>query len=146
MISYEGIFFEEESEKLLYSLEEVHLPIINDKYHCTFKYHPSNEEIFNELVGKEIEVQLVGYACNGRNSGFLIKLPEYIEKYYINIDNGIKIKSHITTSIEKDAEPYDTKNLDFKPLPKIINIKGKFGYFIKESDKEYISYKPYNNI
>ena len=41
MISYEGIFFEEEEEKVILSLEKKNLGLVNDKLHCTFKYHPT---------------------------------------------------------------------------------------------------------
>ena len=61
MLSYEGIFFEGETVDFIHSLETEQLPIINNEIHCTFKYHPSESEIFDELVGKEIEVLLIGY-------------------------------------------------------------------------------------
>ena len=84
MLSYEGIFFEGETIDFIHSLETEKLPLVNDEIHCTFKYHPANNEIFNELVGKEIEVLLIGYGHDSDNSGFLIQLPTEIEKYYIN--------------------------------------------------------------
>ena len=50
MLSYEGIFFEGETVDFIHSLETEQLPIINNEIHCTFKYHPSESEIFDELV------------------------------------------------------------------------------------------------
>ena len=41
MLSYEGVFFDEEGENLIFSLEKKHLGLVNDKLHCTFKYHPT---------------------------------------------------------------------------------------------------------
>ena len=37
----------------------------------------------------------------------------------------------------------NTKNLNFKPLEKPIKLVGKFGYWIKEEDNEYLSFEPY---
>ena len=41
-----------------------------------------------------------------------------------------------------------TKDLNFLPLEKPIKLTGKFGFYIKEEDKEYISFDPYtqNNL
>ena len=76
MLSYEGIFFEEDMVNIIHSLEKEKLARINDEIHCTFKYHPNNNEIFNEIVGQVFEVYLVGYGNDGQNSGFEILLPE----------------------------------------------------------------------
>ena len=147
MLSYEGIFFEGETVDFIHSLETEKLPLVNDEIHCTFKYHPIDNEIFNELVGKEIEVLLVGYGHDGKNSGFKLELPEDIMEYYINYDEEnpqvLKVP-HITASLSEGAKASKTKNLSFVPLDKPIPIKGKFGYWIKEEDKEYVSYEPYN--
>lgn len=70
MVSYEGIFFLEDTADFIHSLEKNRLPIINNELHCTFKYHPSEDEIFDELIGKEFEVLIVGYANDGNNSEF----------------------------------------------------------------------------
>jgi len=143
MVSYEGLFFEGESKNKILELEERHLPIMNDELHCTFVYHPTSKDFYEELIGKEYKVKLVGYACNNKNSGFLIEIPEELIKYYKNIDrdqNKMK-KPHITVSISKDSEPYLTKNLNFIPLKTPVEIIGKFGYWIKEEEREYLSYE-----
>lgn len=148
MLSYEGIFFEGETADLIHSLEGERLPIINDELHCTFKYHPNENEIFDEIVGKEIEVLLVGYGSDGNNSGFQIKLPDEVMQYYINYsnDNPPRLNTpHITASLAEGAKASKTKDLNFKPLSKPIAVKGRFGYWIKDNDREYISYVPYNN-
>ena len=84
MLSYEGIFFEGEAADLIHSLEKDPLPVVNDEIHCTFNYHPKTDEIFNNLVGKEIEVSLIGYANDGQNSGFELQLPSEVMQYYRN--------------------------------------------------------------
>lgn len=146
MLSYEGIFFEGETVNFIHSLEETTLEEINDRLHCTFKYHPSSEEIFNDIVGKTFEVYLIGYANDGINSGFEILLPEELKKYYINFDEEnpsvLKIP-HITASLKEGAKASNTKKLKFNRLEKPVKIKGRFGYWIKENGKEYLSYEPY---
>lgn len=149
MLSYEGIFFDENALKIIKANELYHLPILNDIIHCTFKYHPLENEIFDELVGKEFEITLIGYGCDGKNSGFQIKLPDELINYYINYDedNNTKLKiPHITTSLSEGAKASDTKNLNFIPLEDPITIIGKFGYWIKDENKEYVSFEPYKNI
>ncbi len=144
MVKYQGIFFEGESAELIRSTEKVHLPIVNDKYHCTLKYRPSDEEIFDSVVGNEVEILLVGYACDGKNSGFEIVLPYDAERYNTNYDSEGMLKTpHITASLSEDARAVDTANLDFKPLDKPIAVKGRYGYWIKQDDAEYISYDKY---
>lgn len=148
MLSYEAIFFDDEMVNIIDSLEINPLSKVNDKIHCTFKYHPSSDEIFDEIVGQSFEVYLAGYANDGKNSGFEILLPTELNKYYINFDieEGVLAKPHITASIAKDAKAANTKKLNFEPLAKPIKVVGKFGYWIKEEDTEYLSFEPYTKI
>ena len=98
-------------------------------------------------MGKEFEILLIGYGNDGFNSGFQIQLPKELIPYYINYDeqDPTKLKvPHITASLSEEAKPSNTKNLKFKPLAKPIKIKGKFGYWIKEENKEYLSYDIYS--
>ena len=113
--------------------------------HCTFKYLPSKEEIFNEIVGKEYEIEIVGYGYNNENSGFCILLPEELSKYYINKDkNNMYVMPHITCSRIKEGESENTKDLVFEYFDKSIKVKCRFGFFIKEVKKSYISFEKYN--
>lgn len=149
MLSYEGIFFEADTVELIHSLEIEKLAKVNDEIHCTFKYHPNEEEVFNDIVGKSFEVFLIGYGNDGMNSGFQISLPDELMPYYINYDEQnpdvLKVP-HITASLSEGAKALNTKNLDFKPLEIPIRIVGKFGYWIKEENDEYVSYEPISNI
>lgn len=56
MLSYEEIFFDENALKIIKANELYHLPILNDIIHCTFKYHPLENEIFDELVEKNLKL------------------------------------------------------------------------------------------
>ncbi len=146
MVSYEGIFFDQKTVELIHSLETKTLALVNDEIHCIFKYHPSKEEIFNNLVGQEFEVTLIGYGNDNHNSGFEIKIPDKLLPYYLNYDeqDSKKLKiPHITASISEGAESSDTKNHKFTPLKQPIKINGRFGFWIKEENKEYLSYTPY---
>ena len=146
MLIYEAIFFDDETSKFIRSIEKQPLEIEYEDMHCTFKFRPAKDEIFNELVGKEFDIKIVGYASDGHNSGFSIELPEELNKYYINYDPDTnKLKTpHITVSLSEGAKPAKTKDLDFKKLDKTYTIKGKFGYYVKINNRLYISYKPYH--
>lgn len=146
MLSYERIFFETDMVDLIHSLETEKLTKVNDEIHCTFKYHPTIEEIFNDIVGKTFEIYLIWYGNDGQNSGFEILFPDELKDYYINYDEqnpGILKTPHITASLAEGAKASNTKNLNFKPLEKPIKLIGKFGYWIKDENIEYLSYEPY---
>jgi len=74
-------------------------------------------------------------------------LPEELKDYYINYDeqNPMALKvPHITASLAEGAKASNTKNLSFKLLEKPVMLVGKFGYWIKEENEEYLSYEPYS--
>ena len=147
MVGYEGIFFDKETTNFIFSIEKQHLEVVNDEIHCTFKYRPNNDELFNDIVGTEVDVLIIGYACDGQNSGFLIKIPEEYMKYYINYDednpNLLKV-THITASLAKGASASNTKNLKFELFDKPYLVRGKFGYWIKKDDVNgYVSFEKY---
>lgn len=146
-VSYQGIFFEFESANIINAADQNKLPIINDELHCTFKPKPTMQELIDELVGSEVEVEFIGYASDGQNSGFEVRFPEEYLPYYINYDetDSSKLKiPHVTASIAEGAEAYKTKDLTFQPLEKTFKVIGKFGYWIKEDDgTEYLSYEPF---
>ena len=146
MIKYEAIFLDEESINLIHELEENKLDRVNDEIHLTLKYKPKDNEIFNDIVGKKFDMYLIGYANDGMNSGFEIELTEELKPYYINYDeiNTTTLKKpHITASLSNEAEAVNTKNLNFIKLPQKYKVKGRFGYWIEDDDKEYLSFKKY---
>ena len=77
MIVYEGLFFRD--NELIRSLEKNKLPKIYKVLHCTFKYKPSEKEIFYDLFGREFEIKLIGYGNDSNNSGCEIELPKGLE-------------------------------------------------------------------
>lgn len=67
-------------------------------------------------------------------------------QYYINYDEHNILKTpHITASLAEDAKAANTKDLIFTPLENPIKITGRFGYWIKDENTEYLSYEPYLN-
>ena len=143
MIVYEGIFFEdEETVRLIHSHERRQLPNLYGPLHVTFKFRPTGEELYDHLVGSEIEVLVIGYGCDGNNSGFAVLLPDDLEEYFINCHEGnpgVKKVPHITASLAPGARAVNTKDLEFEPLPEPFIIRGKFGYFVKGMG---VSYEP----
>ena len=143
MVVYQGIFFEEETEDFIRSLEKNKLPIKVRNLHCTLKIHPNNSEVFDDIVGEEVEVLLKGYGCDGKNSGFEVVLPDYVKEYYMNYDESGELKTpHIKTSLIKDAGAMDVKNMDFEPLSEPYVIKGRFGYCIGGRSNTFLSFFP----
>lgn len=155
MINFEGLFFTKESYALLKSLEKQKLPISSDIYHCTFKLFPDKNEVFSNLIGKEFEVEIIGYASDEMNSGFLINIPDELKEYYLNYnENGKLITPHITTSINYGAKNRNTQNLKFERFDNSYKVKGIFGMNVRKNNKnviiidskyiEYKNYKRYN--
>lgn len=143
MVKYEGLFFEGENLEKILSLEKTKLDMINDEIHCTFKYRPTEEELHDKLVGKYFDVILLGYGCDGKNSGFQVDFQDELKEYYKNTDpEGKPVLPHITASIREGEEACNTKKLNFILYKEPIYIKGRFGYYLKNDDEtECISYE-----
>lgn len=125
---FQGIFLDNEVEKQLIALQERGLASSIENMHITFKFGDT-EKYPEELMGKDFDIKVTGYGSDGKNSGFSVELPEELKKHYKS--SSIP---HITVSIgEVDGvkgKPVDTAKLDFYPLDKPVQIKGKLGYFI----------------
>lgn len=152
MVRYMGIFFEKGQAELIKSLQPTKLEKTNDEIHCTFKYRPTNEELIDNLVGQEVEVYLIGYGCDGKNSGFEVDFDEAYNCYYINYlddkkeENGLPLlkPKHITASLAEGAIAAHTKDLDFVKFVEPILVKGRFGYWIDDGVlPAHISYEKY---
>ena len=141
MVRYEGLFLDEESVAKVKELEPFHLGFQNDEIHITFKYKPTAEETFDEIVGKVFELTVIGYGIDGNNSGFQVELPEELLPYYINYDENGNLKTpHITVSLAPGAKAKDTAFLKFHPITP-FTIKARFGYWTK---KGQLSFEPDN--
>lgn len=125
---FQGIFLDEKVEKQLIALQDNGLDGNIENMHITFKFGDT-EKYPEELIGKEFTFKIIGYASDGKNSGFSIEIPKELRAFYKS--SSIP---HITVSIgEVDGvkgKPVDTAKLDFKPLEEPVEIQGKLGYFI----------------
>lgn len=129
---YQGIFLNEETQKKLVQLQENGLSDIVNDMHITFNFG----ELYkfpDELMNKEIALKLIGYASDGKNSGFQVELPEELKSYYKN-KNG----AHITVSLgEVDGvkgKAVDTGTMNFEEIDP-VEISGKLGYFVFREDR-----------
>ncbi len=129
---YQGIFFDKETELKLVELQKKGLRDIVKDMHITFKFGEL-DKFPDELMNKEIALKLIGYASDGRNSGFQVELPEELNKYYKN-----KNVAHITVSLgEVDGvkgKPVDTGKMNFEQIDP-IEISGQLGYFVFREDR-----------
>ena len=93
--------------------------------HITFGFKTEfPEELCEKLVD---DIQIIGYANDGTNEAFSVRIPEWMmNKYY----NGASIP-HITLSTSRDGKPVDSGKLNFQLIDP-FTIKGMFGYFDKE--------------
>lgn len=129
---YQGIFFDKETQKKLVQLQENGLSDIVNDMHITFNFGEL-DKYPDELMNKEIALKLIGYASDGKNSGFQVELPEELKSYYKN-KNG----AHITVSLgEVDGvkgRAVDTGTMNFEEIDP-VEISGKLGYFVFREDR-----------
>ena len=128
MTGFQGIFLDETSKKRLIALQEKKLKYIVRDMHITFKFGKT-EKYPEEVLNKDYEVKIVGYAATNKNSGFQVELPEELKAYFKN-ENG----PHITVSIgEVDGvkgKAYETGLLHFNEIKEPFMISGRLGYYI----------------
>ena len=133
MTGFQGIFLDETSKKRLIALQEKKLKYIVRGMHITFKFGKT-EKYPEEVLNKDYEVKIVGYAATDKNSGFQVELPEELKAYFKN-ENG----PHITVSIgEVDGikgKAYETGLLHFSEIKSPFMISGRFGYYINGKGK-----------
>lgn len=128
MTGFQGIFLDETSKKRLIALQEKKLKYIVRDMHITFKFGKT-EKYPEEVLNKDYEVKIVGYATTDKNSGFQVELPKELKAYFKN-ENG----PHITVSIgEVDGvrgKAYETGLLHFNEIKEPFMISGRLGYYI----------------
>ena len=133
MTGFQGIFFDEINKKKLIDLQERKLKYVVKDMHITFKFGKT-EKYPEEVLNKDYEVKIVGYAATDKNSGFQVELPKELKAYFKN-ENG----PHITVSIgEVDGikgKAYETGLLHFSEIKSPFLISGRFGYYINGKGK-----------
>lgn len=127
IFGYQGIFFDESVRTELIKLQKNGLNenIIN--MHVTFNYGRLYK-FPEDIIGKEVEVIIVGYGSDGLNSGFAVEIQDELNEFYKN-----KSVAHITVSLGEvngiNGKAVDTGKLKFNKLDKTLKIKGRIGYF-----------------
>lgn len=133
MTGFQGIFFDEINKKKLIDLQERKLKYVVKDMHITFKFGKT-EKYPEEVLNKDYEVKIVGYAAIDKNSGFQVELPKELKAYFKN-ENG----PHITVSIgEVDGikgKAYETGLLHFSEIKSPFLISGRLGYYINGKGK-----------
>jgi len=129
-VIYTGIFFDKDTYNTLKaqgytSVLSKHI----DYPHVTLEFKPKSF-LPNEVIGKEVEVTIVGEGNDGQNHGYEVMLPKEVRNHYRGADIV-----HITMSIDHMAKAVNTANLNFKPITKSFTVKGKVGYFTKAGVK-----------
>ncbi len=76
--SLDIIFFDENSKKIISRLDINKLDVEPEYFHITFRYLPNKDERINDVVGEEYTLKIIGSANNGKNSGVLIEIPKNI--------------------------------------------------------------------
>ena len=126
---YQGVFFDEATAKLLEKVQRTPLADTVRDMHVTFKFGDL-EKFPSEFINWDVEIRLVGYACDGKNSGFAVELPQEIEKKLYKCNRPIHVIVSLGTQNGEKAKAIDTAKLNFKPLEKPVTITGKLGYFV----------------
>lgn len=138
MINYEGIFFEDQEMEKLFSNEGTFLGTRNDVPHITFLYKPDKNHLLEEIIGNDVTCYLTGYGCDGENSAFMVSFPDEYTEYYHNKDQDGKIViPHITASLSSNGKASNSRNLTFVKFKEPVLVTGRFGYWIKDNEKEY---------
>ena len=89
--------------------------------HVTFGFRTEFPEY---MLGKPVDVRVVGYGNDGKNEAYLVKLPKWTKDVY----HGAETK-HITLSVAYGSKPIDSCKLKFKPIEEPFYLEGIFGYF-----------------
>ncbi len=139
MVLYMGIFFDLATSNKLFEAEKTHLKKRKETFHITLLYKPKKEDClaFNRFINKEFEVKVIGYACDGKNSGFKVELTKEFSEYCNKV-------MHITTSIAVGEKNRNTEKLEFEPLSKTFKIKGKCGLCYSYKGKRWISFEKFD--
>ena len=126
---YQGLFFNSETAERIVALQNAGLEENVRDMHVTFKFgvldmYPAT------LLGKEFEIELIGYASDGKNSGFEVRLPQELEKEWYKGNRPIHTTVSIGTVDGIKGKLVDTAKLDFISLEAPVKLSGKLGYFV----------------
>lgn len=129
MIEFVGLFIDEMGIEVLKNNEKNRLEKLPKSFHLTLEYRPKNVDFYKRILNKKYEIKVVGYACDGDNSGYLVEIPKELKTYYKNTyKNGQLKPAHITMSMAKNGHAVYTANLNFQPIDPFY-VVGEVRYF-----------------
>lgn len=125
---YEAFFLPESCELFIGKLEN------QIRYqHITTAFKP--DILHSELYGWHARFKVIGYANDGKNEGYLVKMistdnDDLWDQYY-----GVIVPPHLTISVANGAYPKDTANLNFECIYDGEEFDTVFGAFDMETGK-----------
>lgn len=125
---YTAIFFDEQT----YNEMKAKAPTLEKKIeypHVTLEFKPK-ELLPDSVIGQYVEMSILGEANDGKNQGFMIKLPQTVTRYHKSPN-----VPHVTISLDPtEGKAVDTGKLYFE-LTKEMIVKGRIGYYTKDGVK-----------
>lgn len=119
---YVGCFFDyDELFEKVKNIRKNPLKNTKTKPHITFKYAPI--DVFPELFGEELEVEIIGYGNDGDNEGVCV-IATSKNNVLTQMIQDIQIP-HITLAVSDNGLAVNTKNLVFHSIIP-IKITGKY--------------------
>lgn len=137
MVEYVGLFIEGSDATKLKQHEKSVLEKLPKNYHVTLEFRPKTEDKYNVIINKIYDIKVIGYGCDGENSGYLVELPEELKRYYNNLDQNNNLKPpHITMSMSRQGKAVNTANLDFEKIQP-FKVRG----VVKQVEREILQFK-----
>jgi hypothetical protein len=131
-VLYSGFFLDVDSEVSLLRFERdnnLSLPKVPDSpMHVTFGFKEDVIPFTEEFLGRELLFRVVGFTVGGKTRGFSVEIPNELRQFYNNTGTP-----HITSSLDHDASPADTKDANFVPIEPFY-VKGRLGYYMSNRD------------
>lgn len=95
--------------------------------HVTLTYYREQPEtLAYNLIGKIYDIEIIGYACDGKNEGVKVRLIKPTKDLEATIEEDRTL--HITISLADGARAVDTGKLNFEKIDP-IRLTGVFGVF-----------------
>lgn len=123
---YTGIFLNSDE---VYKLFPPKLSIVVGHPHVTLAYRGGIESAHEEFLGEAVKVRVIGYANDGKNEGLQVELTAENSELQ-KLCNAVEIP-HVTLSTSRESKNRLTKDSNFAPLEKPIELVGHYGVFTR---------------
>ena len=121
---YTGIFFDPDT------IYGKFVPKLKKKMrtpHVELKYKPTESQLFTSIIGKEINVKIVGYGINDNNEALLVEINS--EEPAIIVTTEDIPTPNITLSVSEEGKPRDAIFLHYDILDEPVEVTGKYGLY-----------------